>query len=645
MYGIFSILTNLIFWIAAVAVVLWLTRGRFARKLGREVRRWEAAGIITPEQSEQVLGLYGKPGKKRGAGYLVKLTFFMAGVLLCVGVILFYSANWRAMPANAKLVQVFLLLFGSYAAAWYFLYVRPGAVLAGRVFLLLGMTSFGAGIFLIAQIFHISAHPTNGVLVWFFGVFATALVTGEPMGFALSAIAAAVWDGWEVFVFENSNPVFGLFAATLLYVFARKRRPLAAVAAFFMLVFWFYQVNLVDVEGPRFLTEQRLFLLCFAHLPLGCLCLLASRRIWDSPGLSGVSRSCRLYGWACMFAPFIGLSWPFALHASYPAYVSGNLFYTAELGALLLALLAVLALLRPRNVLAVCCGLFSLAPFLLPLGDKTVLVTVMHVGLVFFLFCALYWAAVSGNRWDRAAAFSCALLSLLAKGAGFFALGMEKSQSFYAAYLLGFMIFGTVVFLVNLSAAALARKAGKDYTGGALTFAWAAIGLLALYALSFRLPAQMSVFSADRVVLVLLGVFLALALLLYAILFSTVSDKLPLVLSGLVFLLCTGLLVFSGPGVPWKAYSFSINGLLFVCLAVLLYYGVYQGHRAAGNLALGGFLLVVTTRYFDLFWDLLSGSALFIVTGGFALLFGFALEKTRRRIVAAGAAQAGKEEP
>jgi len=79
--------------------------------------------------------------------------------------------------------------------------------------------------------------------------------------------------------------------------------------------------------------------------------------------------------------------------------------------------------------------------------------------------------------------------------------------------------------------------------------------------------------------------------------------------------------------------SESRAGLLLVVVGVLIYYSTRVNSVLLLNLAIAGFGLQVTTRYFDIFWDLLSGSLLFIVTGIVLFGGGLLLEVNRRKVI------------
>ena len=144
-----------------------MTTPAFIRQLYTEISQWVDDGIIDESQKENILQKYPFPEtvKKQSSSInLPKIIISLAALLLCAGIILFYAANWKRMTPVVKLLQVFFLIIGTYGTAYYLLAVNKTYPTMGRILLIIGMVSYGVGIMLVAQIFHISAHPTNGIL-------------------------------------------------------------------------------------------------------------------------------------------------------------------------------------------------------------------------------------------------------------------------------------------------------------------------------------------------------------------------------------------------------------------------------------------------------------------------------------------------
>src|SRR5512143_2414412 len=149
----------------------------FARKLRDEIEIWEQEGMVSPILKEQILARYqmkARVGDPAATGRLITTLSVLGAVLAGVGVILFIAANWSAIPLWGKLAVIFIPMTACYVLGYLLRYERGDFPRVGAGFILLGALVFGAGIFLIAQIYHLSVHFANGPLVWGLGVLPLA---------------------------------------------------------------------------------------------------------------------------------------------------------------------------------------------------------------------------------------------------------------------------------------------------------------------------------------------------------------------------------------------------------------------------------------------------------------------------------------
>ena len=80
---------------------------QFLDRLTEEVRQWRDDGTITDEQARAILDRYpsgrsGVPGRL-AQGRLVQALAIVGAVLVGLGVILFFAANWDGIPRGGKL--------------------------------------------------------------------------------------------------------------------------------------------------------------------------------------------------------------------------------------------------------------------------------------------------------------------------------------------------------------------------------------------------------------------------------------------------------------------------------------------------------------------------------------------------------------
>jgi uncharacterized membrane protein len=169
-----------------------------------QVNSWRGRGILLEEQAGQILALYetGEERQERRRSWLLYTLSALAMVLFGAATLLLVGYNWAALPAWAKLLLIFGAIVSSYASGIYLRYWR-GARMASEALLLLGCLFYGAGIWLVAQIFHMSAHYPDGVFWWALGVLPLAILVDSLVLHALLVALVATWCGMEMINFSG----------------------------------------------------------------------------------------------------------------------------------------------------------------------------------------------------------------------------------------------------------------------------------------------------------------------------------------------------------------------------------------------------------------------------------------------------------
>ena len=138
-----------------------------------EVERWAREGVIDTSQLQSIKSLYPQQIKKSQPWALVIFSGIGA-VIIGLGIILLFAYNWDKMSKYAKLAIVFgSLIFSHIIGITLFLRTQRFKGI-GEAVCLLGTMLFGAGIWLIAQIYHIEEHYPNAFLLWAIGAILLA---------------------------------------------------------------------------------------------------------------------------------------------------------------------------------------------------------------------------------------------------------------------------------------------------------------------------------------------------------------------------------------------------------------------------------------------------------------------------------------
>lgn len=166
-----------------------------------EVELWQTEGLITPDQASKLRRRYPLPADGPPWGLLV---FACAGVIvLGLGVILLFAYNWDEIPKFGKLALIFGATLGAHAGGLH-LYRRDGwHRRLGEALMLLGTMFFGAGIWLVAQVYHIDEHYPNGFLLWAAGALALAWVLPSTIHGLVATVLIAIWGGSETMEFHD----------------------------------------------------------------------------------------------------------------------------------------------------------------------------------------------------------------------------------------------------------------------------------------------------------------------------------------------------------------------------------------------------------------------------------------------------------
>jgi uncharacterized membrane protein len=241
------------------------------------VERWQSRGIITPEQGREIIACYEAPGVTAPGtaahGRLVTIVATLGSVLLGLGVILFFAANWEEMPRAGKLSLILVAIVAAYVTGYWLRYLR-GYQRVGTAVVFLACLFYGSGIHLVAQVYHVELNDPSLFLYWFLGVLPMAYLIRSQvvlvlaiglflgaMGFRLPGWLEAVSAGEAVAVFGlyltlgltlyGLGKLQGLFEPTR--IFARVYEAvglLTTLGALYLLTFrtW-YEGNAYRDEG------------------------------------------------------------------------------------------------------------------------------------------------------------------------------------------------------------------------------------------------------------------------------------------------------------------------------------------------------------------------------------------------------------
>ncbi len=597
----------------------------FLERLKKEVNTWIARGIINSIQKDSILSLYNSgmteanpknSEKNKREIHLSHVTAALAALCLAVGLIIFYASNWRKMPPSLKLIQVFVLIAGTYGASLYFFLKEEK--LAARIFLNLAMVSFGAGIMLVAQIYHISAHPTNGVLVWAIGAAAMSALMSERIGYYLASLLFFIWNCWELFEYHNPAYAYIIPVFIIAWLFFRLKDKAGMVISSILCGWYYFQVNIYWISESSG-SEGSGFVFLMLFFPMGLLLILSGKLMILKETARAAGFFTSAAGWISIMVPLLALSWPYAIkNISAPVtFQPGTAIQTWEYLVFTLLCGAGIYFYKmiQESVKVYIPLLFvTVLFFFLPPGNTSVRMVFTHLSITALAGILLFltYREEKDSGFERIMAFLFTITFLVVKWWGFM-IYAETSNEYKIAYLIGFILFGTVFFLINRTVAHLGREKNFSYPSLILDVLCSALAWLAIYTASFKIEEQTSIFQADQVVVVMIILFIVLSAALYLFLFTKLKEGRMMLYLSMIIFISSGITLFSaGPGVSWIVYSLIFNVLLLISSSVVIYYSTVIQSRMLLNAGIIIFVIHLSTRYFDLFWDMLYGSVLFI---------------------------------
>jgi len=146
-----------------------ITQANFSL-VSKELDHFESSGLITEEQKTGILEIY----EIKGGLNFIRVVVTIGAILVGLGILSFIASNWDGISHLIKLLIIFGV-FGGVNLAGYML--SENNPKTGRSLIYLGTLAYGAGIFLIGQMYNFGGEFPTAFLLWSLGVL--------PMAFQL----------------------------------------------------------------------------------------------------------------------------------------------------------------------------------------------------------------------------------------------------------------------------------------------------------------------------------------------------------------------------------------------------------------------------------------------------------------------------
>lgn len=242
----------------------------FIQRLKKELPIWVDNGWVQTEHQEAILKAIHLKQQEEPTGFIPFTVIWMGILLLGAGLITFFVANWGQMQPPMKMTILIGVLGAIYLLSAIFFLIEmfynphtPYQNKLGKFLLTLGLITFGANIFVIAQLYNIQLHYPTGVLIWSLMALFTASLLHSQSILVIGILLSVLWTAMEMFDFQHSVhwsflPVWSLF----LFPIVREQWEIALKVALISLFTWSLFIMALYVGDVFFI--QIYFLICLS---------------------------------------------------------------------------------------------------------------------------------------------------------------------------------------------------------------------------------------------------------------------------------------------------------------------------------------------------------------------------------------------
>jgi len=180
-------------------------------ELASEASRWVGKGLLSEEQAQTILNLYGTAlptGERKSTGTTILI--YLAALFMGLAVVEIISANWNEIPGVLRMISLIALTVGTNGMGIRATLRKKEK--SGRIWLFVGALFYGLSIILIAEIYHLGGYFSDGLYWWALGVLPLALWTRSILIMFLTFVLSLSW-----LLLDSSN---GFFPASFPFFIA-----------------------------------------------------------------------------------------------------------------------------------------------------------------------------------------------------------------------------------------------------------------------------------------------------------------------------------------------------------------------------------------------------------------------------------------
>lgn len=214
--------------------------------LSTELTHHRDKGIVTQQQIDDMMTFYDEAA---GINF-IKVLVTIGSVLIGLGILSFIASNWVYMSKILKVAIIMTALgvsmFSSYK-------LEKDFPKTSKALLYLSTLIYGAGIFLMEQIFNFGGEFSRSFLLWTIGVSLISLIINEEILFIFAHILALIYINGSF----NENIIINSIALIIIFFIGNKYFNFSKIITFLNIIvglnFILYFLNFYNLE-PLYIT-------------------------------------------------------------------------------------------------------------------------------------------------------------------------------------------------------------------------------------------------------------------------------------------------------------------------------------------------------------------------------------------------------
>ena len=184
-----------------------ITKANF-NLVNKELEHYVSNGLITGEQKTGILEIY----EIKGGLNFIRVVVTIGAILVGLGILSFIASNWDGISHFVKLLIIFGVFVGVNLAGYLLSETNPRT---GRSLIYLGTLVYGAGIFLIGQMYNFGGDYPTAFLLWSLGVLPMAFQLKDKY---LMLFANCLFGVYLFGSFDQGFPYAGWAAVPIVYL-------------------------------------------------------------------------------------------------------------------------------------------------------------------------------------------------------------------------------------------------------------------------------------------------------------------------------------------------------------------------------------------------------------------------------------------